>query len=93
MSKPSWQDDLFGGRNKGYVDSDGNVVYVHQDPDSRAENEARGKGDYPHYTNNHKGDESWHYSSDKDTHEHLYSYGEDNDSEQSSEQNDTIPLF
>ena len=58
-----WIDDLFEGtREKVYYDKSGNKVRMVQDAAARQENERRGKGDYPHYTHNQNGDESWHYS-------------------------------
>lgn len=81
MTNPSWQDDLFGGRDKVYIDKNGNEVRLSQDADARKENETRGKGEYPHYTSNWKGDSSWHYSSDEKTHEFMHSNEDDSDSD------------
>jgi hypothetical protein len=94
--KPEWQDDLFGGRDKIYIDKDENEVRLYQDTESRTENEDREKGDYPHYTSNYQGDESWHYSDDSKTHEFLSSYKDTellNESTESEKTEDMKSLF
>jgi len=95
MSNPGWEDDLFGGQDKVYIDKNGNEVHLSQDSDARAKNDAIGKGEYPHYTGNWKGDSSWHYShQDGKTHDSINSYGEDEDSDsEPNGENTTAPLF
>jgi hypothetical protein len=94
MSNPGWQDDLLGGRDKVYNDKDGNEVRLSQDSEQRAENEARGKGEYPHYTGNWKGDSSWHRSDDSKSHEFMHSYAENDDSDSEPDgENNSVPLF
>ena len=86
MNTPTWVEDLFGGRDKVNYDKNGNEIRISQDTDSWAENEARGgKGDYPHYTHNYKGNQSWHYSSDQKTHSDSWSLGDDNSDNSDSE--------
>jgi hypothetical protein len=83
MNQPTWVDDLFGGQDKViYDEKTDSQMRISQDADCRAENEARGEGEYPHYTHNYKGDQSWHYSEDKKTHSESWSFeDEDSDSE------------
>jgi len=102
-----WVDDLFGGtRDKVYSDKSGNRVRMVQDTDAYQENRRRRieenkRGDYPHYTYNHDGDESWHYSDDEKTHSDFWSpsdYCDDsdddsNDDSDGSEDDDTGWLF
>lgn len=84
-NKPEWQDDLFGGRDKVYIDKDENEVRLYQDTESRTENEDRGKGEYPHYTSNWRGDESWHYSDSSKMHDFVSSYKDTESSDESRE--------
>jgi hypothetical protein len=81
MSNPTWQDDLFGGRDKVYIDKDANEVRISQTSEDRIENDSRGKGDYPHWTGNYNGDSSWHYSDNSKTHGDAVSYNEETDYE------------
>ena len=76
-----------------------------QDADAYQENRRRRteeneRGDYPHHTYNHDGDESWHYSDDNKTHSDFWSpsdYSDDSDDDSdnsdNSEDNDTGWLF
>jgi hypothetical protein len=91
-NRPEWQDDLFGGRDKVYIDKNENEVHLYQDTESRTENEDRGQGDYPHYTSNWMGDESWHYSDDSRTHKPLFSYKDTELLNESTESEETVDM-
>jgi hypothetical protein len=54
--KPSWVDDLFGGRDKVYGEND------EKRQSQNASDRALGKGEYPHYTKD--ANDNWHYSTD-----------------------------
>ena len=58
-NKPSWIDDLFGGRDKVYDAK--NNKRISQDASDRVKSEENGT-DYPHNTSD--GDGGWHYSTD-----------------------------
>jgi hypothetical protein len=100
-NKPSWIDDLFGGRDKGYEikDDSGNVIgtgTVSQTSEDRQRNEGN-KGDYPHTTRDVN--DNWHRSEDKSTHSstwNLFGSNDDDDSNDdsgSSEEGNSWNLF
>lgn len=96
MTNPSWQEDLFGGRDKVYTDKAGNEIRLSQDAEAREANlEERGKdAEYPHYTHNWRGDNQWHHSPEKDTHSKGWTFEEKEESETEAEgENNTNPLF